>query len=140
MATSWICSPRDSCQAVVVQLPGGRFDNLNSPSPGVIAWCEFFHDREGALHPRMDIALHGDEFRARLLVLDRRRTGRPRFFPLAIVRRQRVNVARRPIVIEVLEILVDLAGQNMRRVAAASPRENGRLHLRRDPMKNRNWQ
>lgn len=88
----------------------------------------------------MDIALHGDEFRARLLVLDRRRTGRPRFFPLAIVRRQRVNVARRPIVIEVLEILVDLAGQNMRRVAAASPRENGRLHLRRDPMKNRNWQ
>src|SRR6202521_3554754 len=48
--------------------------------------------REGAMHPGMDIAFHGDHFRLVIFVGDWRSAGRLRLIPLAVNFGKRMNV------------------------------------------------
>src|SRR5580700_7123603 len=54
---------------------------------------------ERAVHPRVNVALHGNHLRLVVLIDDGRRAGRLRFVPLPVNFRERVNVVRSLIVV-----------------------------------------
>src|SRR5271157_6667842 len=76
------------------------------------------------MHPRMHVALHGNEFRLVVALANRRRTRRLRFIPLAIPLRLWMNVVDGLILVGDLQFLIDLEGQQVRDVPATLLRES----------------
>src|SRR5277367_2758426 len=74
---------------------------------------------EVAVHPRMDVALYGDEFRLVPLRIYRRRAWRLRLVPFLICFRQRMDVVRGLVVVENLQLLARLHGQHVRQIFTA---------------------
>ncbi len=70
--------------------------------------------REVAVHPRMNVALHGDEFLLFELFRKRRRSRRLRLVPLMIYFGERMDVVRGLIVVNDFQFLVGLKSQNVR--------------------------
>src|ERR1700694_503189 len=75
--------------------------------------------RESAVHPWMNVTLHGDEFHLVVLVDYGRCSRGLRFVPLAVDLGEWVDVMRGLIFVQNLEFLVHLKRENMRQIAAA---------------------
>src|SRR5271170_7031742 len=74
---------------------------------------------EIAVHPRMNVALHRNEFRFVILRVDGRRSGRLRLVPFRIYFREWMDVMRCLIVVEDLQNLARLHRQDVRKILAA---------------------
>src|SRR5258705_864213 len=75
--------------------------------------------RESAVHPRMNVTLHGNEFRLVVLVDYGRSSRWLPFVPFAVDLGERVDVMRGLIFIQNFEWLVHLKRKDMRQIAAA---------------------
>src|SRR6202453_4780032 len=93
-------------------------DGVGAVSVGGRVWT--FDHNETAVHPGMDVALHGDHFHGLPALLDGRRSGRLRLIPADIHHwiGQRMNVMGRLIAGFDLECLAYVHGQHMRRIHA----------------------
>ena len=87
--------------------------------------------REVAVHPGMDVALYGNEFRLRELFGEWRCSRRLRLVPLVIYFCQRMDVVRGLIVIDDFQFLIGLESEHVRDVAAALLVKCHRLRRRR---------
>ena len=103
---------------MTVYLPGGigQAETAVAGRNGVVRSAE---NGEIAVHPGMNIALHGDKFRLLVFRLNRRGAWRLRFIPFLIDFRQRMNVVRDLIVIYDFKRLVRLHDGDMGDVLAA---------------------
>src|SRR6266404_3519784 len=94
----------------------GQLEFAGTIRNGVVRSLEH---HEPAVHPRMNVALHGDKFWLVVFFADRRRSWWLGLIPFAIDLRQRVNIVRSLVAVRHFQFLIDLEREDMGRIVTA---------------------